>query len=333
MKSVCLLADPTTPAWDFSKKVQEYIVKKDKKHVIPLYPINKKIFRNKEIMPYVPENIRKQDVYYVQSSNKNPSDWLMEIILMKDLLSSASVKSFSLVLPNMFYSRQDRKTQSRVPISARAIARSIQSPKLARIITMDLHAPQIQGFYNEELPIDNLYSFPTVVDYVRKNYSNDLENLVLVSPDAGGVDRTMSFFKRMINADAFEKINHHYDFAFTHKLRITAGEIEKMWFIGDVNEKNAIIIDDIFDSGNTAIECKNKLKENGARKVFIYATHGLFTEGTKKLLDNFDAVMTSNTHYVSNPEDGDVKILDMTPLFGEAIYRAQKGQSISELFD
>lgn len=339
MKSVCLLAEPDTPAWDFSKKIQEYIKgkdnlnKKDRRSEIPLYKIEMTTFRNKEIMPYVPENIRKKDVYFVQSSNKHPNDWWVEMMLMKDLCLSASAKSLSFVLPNMSYSRQDRKTKSRVPISARSLARSLYSPKVSRLITMDLHAPQIQGFYPEEIPIDNLYSFPTVVDYIRKNHSEDLENMVLISPDAGGVDRTMSFFKRMINADASEKINNHYDFAFTHKLRIKAGEIDKMWFIGNVKDKNALIVDDIFDSGGTAIECKKLLKKNGAKKVMAYATHGLFTKGTKELLKNFDYIMTSNTVYIPKEEDGKIEIIDMAPLFAEAIFRAQKGISISELFE
>jgi ribose-phosphate pyrophosphokinase len=332
MEDVILLADPNTTAWDFAEKINNYI-KTEKDEEVPIVKLGIEVFRNKEIMPFVDDNIRKKDVYLVQSSNKLPNDWWAELLLIKDLCLSASVKSLSFVLPNMYYPRQDRKTKSRVPISARAVARSLYSHKTERIITMDLHSPQIQGFYDESIPIDNLYSFPTVVEYVRKNHYSSLENLAIVSPDAGGVDRAMSFLKRLRNANKKDEAKHNYSFAFTHKLRSKPGEIDEMFFIGDVKDKDAIIIDDMYDSCGTVIESGKMLKENGARKVFAYATHGLFTKGTKDILENFDAVMTSNTQYIPSEADGKIEIIDMAPLFAEAIYRAQKGLSISKLFD
>ena len=332
MKEAILIADPKTPAWDFAKKIYDYI-EKNREDGFSLFPIEMTTFNNKEILPYIAENIRQKDVYLIQSSNKHPNDWWVELLLLKDLCLSASVRSLSFVLPNMLYSRQDRKTKSRVPISARALAKSLSSPKIARIITMDLHSPQIQGFYDESIPIDNLQSFPQAVKYIRENHSDCLENLVIASPDSGGVDRAMAFLKRMINADALEKVNHHYDFAFTHKLRIVPGEVEKMWFVGDVKGKNVLLIDDMYDTCGTTNKSGDKFLENGANKILTYATFGLYTKGTKDVLEKFDSVMTSNAHYSPKEGDGNIEIIDVAPLFGEAIYRAQKGISISELFD
>ena len=182
MKDVVLLADPNAPSWNFAKKIHDYI--KDNKEVeIPVVPLNVQIFRNKEIMPFIDENIRKKDVYFIHSSNEHPNDWWVELLLVKDLCLSASVKSLSFVLPNMFYSRQDRKTRSRVPVSTRALGESI-SPGLKRVITIDLHSPQIQNAYPQNVPVDNLYSFPEVVKYIIKNHFDVLKDLVVISPDA-----------------------------------------------------------------------------------------------------------------------------------------------------
>jgi ribose-phosphate pyrophosphokinase len=333
MRDVVLLADPNTSAWNFAESIQKYISNKYKSDKFPLYKIEFKDFNNKEFLPYVPKNIRKRDVYYIQSSDKDPSKWWVELMLAKDLCLSASVHSLSFVLPNMNWSRQDRKHKSRVPISARALAKSLFSRKTERIITMDLHSPQIQGFYDESVPIDNLYSSQEVIRYIREKHYSDLENLVIVSPDAGGVQRGMAFLKRMVEANKQDKGRHKYDFAFTHKFRLEPGKIEKLWFVGDVKDKNVLIVDDICDTGGTLVECKQLLKENGAQKALAYTTHGLFTKGTKCVLESFDSVMTGNTHYIPKEGDGDVEIIDMTPPFAEAIYRAQKGLSISEMFD
>ncbi len=332
MKDVMLLADPYSPAWDFSKKIQDWIIKNEEEKV-PLARLQIEKFNNREILPHVPENIRKKDVYLVQSSNKHPNDWWVELILIRDMALSASVNSISFVLPNMLYTRQDRKHKSRVPISSRAFANSV-SDGLKRIITMDLHSPQIQNAYPSNVPIDNLYSFPEVVKYIKENNLSDLENLAIVSPDAGGVDRAASFLGRLINStiDNFPS-PENYSFAFTHKLRDKPGEVAKMWKIGNVKDKNVLVIDDIYDTGTTNIECAKLLKKDGAQKLMSYATHGLFTKGTEKILKNYDCVLTSNTHYFPRKNNKGVEVVDMSGLFGEAIYRAQKGLSVSKMFD
>ncbi len=319
MKDVVLLSDKNSKAWDFSRKIQKYI-RDEKKVSIPLEEISIKVFRNGEIDMHVPKNIRKKEVYFIQDSTKNPQQWWVELLLAKDLLLSASAKNVSFVLPNMLYSRKDRKDRPHVPISARALAESL-SPDLKGIITMDLHAAQIQGFYSANVPVDNLYSFPEAVHYLRKNNSIDnLEKLVIVSPDAGGTERAESFAKRL---------NPEYPIAIIHKRRVN-GKIEKMRLSGDVVNKNILIVDDMIDSGGTLIEGADLLKAKGAKKLFCYGTHGLFTKGVKELEKYFEKILTSNTHY---QKSNGVEVIDVSPVFGEAIYRNQKGLPISKLFE
>lgn len=328
MIDVVLMADPKTPAWDFARKIQRYI-ENTKEEIMPLYEISISLFNNKEMDIYVPENIRKKHVYFIHDSSKNPQEWWVQLMLVKDLLLSASAESVTFVLPNMLYSRKDRKDKSRVPISARALANSI-SQGLKRIITMDLHASQIQGFYPANLPLDNLYSFPEVVKYLDKTYLKTINELVVVAPDAGGVERAKSFLQRLekINLNAVNKKS--FSFALLSKIRSRPGEVGVMHFVGDVKDKDVLIVDDIIDTGGTLCKAADVLREKGAKRVFCYATHGIFTQGTKLLKEKFDAVMTSNTHF---RENNDIEVIDMTIPFAEAIYRAQKGLSISRMFD
>jgi len=322
MDKVILLADRNSKAWDFAEKIRKYI--QDKKEVsIPLEEVSIKHFPNKEIDMCVPENIRKKDIYFIHDSTKDSQKWWVELLLLKDLLLSASAESVSFVLPDMLYSRQDRKDKPHVPISARTLARSI-SHDLKRIITMDLHAPQIQGFYPEDLPLDNLYSFPEVVRYLKENKTiKNLEELVIVSPDTGGVDRAKAFAQRL---------KSKYSVSFIYKQRENMGKrkIEEMIFVGDVANKDCFIIDDMIDSGGTLCKAAKLLKEHGARKLFCYGTHGLFTKGTEEIREYFEKVLTSNTHY---QEREGIEVIDVSPIFAEAIYRAQKGLSISKLFE
>ncbi len=319
MDKVVLLADPNSRAWDFAIKIKGHI-EKERDVQIPLEQVSMQHFRNGEINAEVPENVRKRDVYFIQDSTKNPQEWWVELLLLKDLLLSSSASSVTYVLPDMLYSRKDRKDRPHVPISARALAKSI-SPNLARIITMDLHIPQIQGFYPENMPLDNLYSAPHVVHYLRNNPIRDLESTVVLSPDAGGTRRAESFAKRL---------GSPHPIAFIDKRRIKEGEVEEMRLVGDVKGKNVVIIDDIIDSGTTLLAAAKKLREHEARELYCYGTHGIFTKGTNELTSMFDRVITSNTHY---QEGNSVEVVDVSPVFAEAIFRAQEGLSISKLFE
>lgn len=328
MDKVILLADKNSKSWDFAEKIKNYL-EKEKKFEVPLREVSIEYFRNKEINIEVKTSVRQKDVYFIHDSSKNPQDWWVQLLLLKDLLLSSSANSVSFVLPNLLYGRQDRKDKPHVPISARALANSI-SLDLKRIITMDLHSAQIQGFYSQKIPVDNLYSFPEAVSYLRKNHFNDLKNLVVVSPDVGGANRAKAFIKKLEKAQINDFEKQKYSFALINKTRLVAGEIENMEAIGEVNGKNILIVDDIIDSGGTLCKAAEVLKKNGAKKLFCYGTHGIFTKGTKEVCEKFDIVITSNTHYL---EDKKVEVVDVSPLFAEAIYRVQTGNSISELFE
>lgn len=323
MERVVLLADPNSNAWGFSEKVRDYLrQEKGCKH-LPLEVVDIKKFRNGEFLLHVPKNIRGKEVYFIHDSTKDPSQWWVELLLMKDLLFNSSAEKITFVLSDLLWGRQDRKDKPHVPISSRALALSLSYPdSIHRIITMDLHADQIQGFYPPRVPVDALGSFLTLVRYMKdKPDGINLEDIVVVAPDAGGTKRAESFAKR---------IGSKYDIAVIDKRRVREGYIDKMRLIGDVKEKDAFIIDDIIDSGITTCKAGRLVKEGGAKKLYCYGTHGLFTEGTKELHNCFERVMTSNTHY---QEGNSVEIIDVSPVFAEAIYRAQKGESISELFE
>ncbi len=319
MDGVELLADRNSRAWDFALRIQKYI-RETKDADVPLKEVSIKHFNNGEIDMHVPENVRRKEIYFIHDSSKNPQEWWIELLLLKDLLLNASAESVSFVLPDLLYSRKDRKEKPHVPISARALSNSI-STNLKRIITMDLHADQIQSLYPANCPMDTLHSFPEVIKYIEKNPLCDLNNLVIVSPDAGGVNRAKSFA---------QKIGIKNPIAFIYKRRDKPGEIAEMRLIGEVKDMNVLIIDDIIDSGGTLCEAANLLRQNGAREVYCYGTHGIFSKGTSLLSANFQRIMTSNTHY---QENNSIEVIDMSSVFAEAIYRAQKGLSISKLFE
>ena len=328
MDKMILLADRNSNAWDFSKKIQKYIEEKYKIK-IPLMEVEISHFRNREIYMHIPMSIRKKEIYFIQDSTKDPQTWWVELLLLKDLLLGASAESVTLVLPDMYYSRQDRKDKPHVPISARALANSISSD-LKKIITMDLHAAQLQGFYPQNIPVDNLYSFPEVVRHLREKHLGELEKMVVVSPDAGSAPRAKAFLKKLEKAQKEDNKKQEYSIALIDKTRSKQGEIEEMKLIGDVKNKNVFIPDDIIDSGNTLCGAAELLKKKGAKKLFCYGTHGIFTKGTQEICEKFNIVMTSNTHHL---EDDKVEVIDVSSIFAEAIYRAQMGLSISELFE
>jgi ribose-phosphate pyrophosphokinase len=320
-----LLADKNSKSYGFAQKISEYF-STERELDIPLREIEMTNFGNGERGLHIPSNLRGKDVYFIHDSDKNPQQWWVELLLIKDLLLNSSAGSVTFVLPDMMYSRQDRKDRPHVPISARALADSI-SPGTRRIITMDLHAPQIQGIYPQEVPVDNLYSFPAVVQHIKTNHPYILENLVIVSPDAGGTHRARAFLSRLENKS---KEGEKYSFALMDKTRAGAGSVKEMKLIGDVSNKNALVIDDMISSGGTLIEAGKVLREAGAKKLMCYGAHGLFTDGTHKIKIAYDVVMTSNSH---SQEDKDIEVIDVAPLIAEAIYRAQNGLSISKLFE
>lgn len=325
MDNAIILANKESYAWNFSSKIQEYILK-EKSSKIPLVEVLITQFRNGETGMEIQTNIRGKDVYYVAHAPKTPNNWWVELLLVKDLVLNSSARSLTFVLTDMYYSRQDRKDKSRVPISARALSKSI-SEGLKRIITMDLHSEQLQGFYPATTPVDNLHSFPEVVRYLVKNEPKYLENLLIMSPDAGGVNRAKRFLKKLEELTG----KNCYDIGFMIKQRSKPGEITSMKYVGaNFEGRNVLIIDDIIDSGGTLIKCVQEIRKIGAKKVYCYATHGLFSKGVDEISLNFDKILISNTH---NQEKRSVEVIDMSPLFAEAIFRAQTNESVSELFN
>lgn len=329
MGDFILLADKNSKSWEFAQKIQNYI-QTQKEYTVPLEEVEVTRFRNGELGIHVPNNIRKKSVYFIHDSTKDPQQWWVELILIKDLLLSSSAKNVSFVIPNLLYSRQDRKDRPRVPISARALADSI-SPGSERIITMDLHAGQIQGFYPAHVPADNLDSFPELVRYLRTNHQDFLQNLVVVSPDVGAAGRSKKVLQHLEKAQKNDLVKNEFDFAIMNKTRSKAGEVGSVELVGNVEGKNVLIPDDIIDSGNTLCEEAKFLKTKGAKKLICYGTHGIFTKGTEEICRSFDVVLTSNTHYQKSREN--IGVIDVSSIFAEAIYRAHLGLSISKLFE
>lgn len=280
-------------------------------------------FADGEIRVQILESIRGDNVFIIQSTNP-PSDNLMELLLIIDAVKRASAKEIIAVIPYFGYARQDRKDTPRVPISAKLVSDLIQTAGATRILTVDLHAEQIQGFFN--IPVDNLYAIPVFREYIIKKFGQlSSDEFVIVSPDAGGTRRARLFAKKF----------GELPIALIDKRRPSPNQAEIMNVIGDVKNKVAIIVDDIIDTGKTITYASRALLEKGAKKVIVCATHGLFSSNSKEILENSDIeeIIITNTIEGNNsriPKNS--KIISIAPLLGEAIKRIYNSQSVSSLF-
>jgi ribose-phosphate pyrophosphokinase len=288
----------------------------------PLGKVVARRFADQEIFVEVQENVRGEDVFILQSTSAPANDNLMELLIMIDAFRRSSAKRITAVIPYFGYARQDRKTSARTPISAKLVANLITEAGADRVLTLDLHAGQIQGFF--DIPTDNLYSVPTLGrDVVR---TKDVSNVVVVSPDVGGVVRARSLAKRL---DA--------GLAIVDKRREKAGESEVMNVIGDVLAKDCILIDDIVDSGGTLCNAADALMARGAISVTAYITHGVLSGGAAERIVNSqlkELVITDSiqpTPAVMNARN--IRVLSVGELIGEAISRTANEESISNLFD
>ncbi|MCU0847661.1 MAG: ribose-phosphate pyrophosphokinase [Spirochaetes bacterium] len=276
-------------------------------------------FKDGEISVKIKENVRGQDVFIIQSTCNPTNDHIMELLLMIDAALRASASRITAVIPYFGYARQDRKVEPRVPISAKVVANIIQTTGADRILTMDLHADQIQGFF--DIPVDNLNASPIAINYIK---NLRLNSVVVVSPDSGGADRAR-FFAQNINAGL----------AIIDKRRPKANIAEVMHVIGDVNEKNCILVDDMVDTGGTIANCVSALKKEGARDVYCFFTHAVLSgEAPTKLQGaGFKEIVFTNTIPLNDQKRLDnVDVLSIAPLFGEAIRRIHNGESVSSLF-
>jgi len=288
----------------------------------PLTDAEVKNFADNEIFVRINENVRGEDVFVIQSTSRPANDNLMELLICIDALRRASAARITAVIPYFGYARQDRKTDGRTPISAKLVANLISSSGADRVLTMDLHAGQIQGFF--DMPTDNMVASPVMVDDVRRRMAKD--NLMVVSPDVGGVVRARAFAKK-IGADL----------AIVDKRRPEAGKSEVMNIIGDVSGRECILVDDICDSGGTLCNAAAALKEEGATAVSAYITHGVLSNNAVGRVDKseMDELVICNT---IQPSDDDLKskklrVLSVAPLLGEAIRRIANNESVSKLFD
>ncbi len=277
-------------------------------------------FSDKEIFVEIGENVRGEDVFLIQSTSFPANDNLMELLVAIDALKRGSAARITAVLPYFGYARQDRKTGPRTPISAKLVANLITTAGANRVLTMDLHAGQIQGFF--DIPLDNLYASPLFINDIKEKKRND--NLVFVSPDVGGVMRARSFAKKL-NADL----------AIIDKRRDAPGISNAMNVIGSVEGKKCIIVDDLVDSGGTICNAAQALLDNGATNVFGYCSHGVYSGKAIENINNsvLEEMVCTNSIKPSFEIPNSMRYLSVAPLFGEAIMRINSESSISSLFD
>jgi ribose-phosphate pyrophosphokinase len=278
-------------------------------------------FSDGEIFAEIQENVRGVDVYVVQPTCAPTNDNLMELLIMVDALKRASAGSITAVMPYYGYGRQDRKAAPRTPITAKLVADLVTVAGVQRVVAVDLHAAQIQGFFS--VPFDNLHALPVFLDYLRQRYPS--ERPVFVSPDAGGVERTRAYAKRV---DA--------DLAIVDKRRERANVSEVMNVIGDIEGRDCVIIDDMIDTAGTLTNAAKALKENGARSVSAAATHAVLSGPAVERIaaSVLDEVVVTDTIPLSEAAlaTGRMKVLSVSKLLGEAIKRIHNGDSVSSLF-
>ena len=284
-----------------------------------LVPAELNRFSDGEICVEVKENIRGKDVFLVNSTCNPVNESLMELLIMIDTAKRSSARRITAVIPYFGYARQDRKSASRTPITAKLVADLLTQAGADRILTMDLHAGQIQGFFN--IPVDDLTSRVTFAKDIKRNIRTE-EPTVFVSPDAGGAVRARKF------ADMF-----HGDIAIVDKRRPKAGVSEVMALIGDVEGKHAILVDDIVDSGGTLCKAADAILEAGALSVRAYITHGVLSNGANKKIDAsqlVELVISDSIPYEG--KSSKIRQVSLAPLFGEAMRRITNEESVSSLF-
>lgn len=279
-------------------------------------------FSDGEIQVEIGENVRGFDVFVIQSTCPPVNDHLTELLIMSDALKRASAASITAVLPYYGYARQDRKIAARTPITAKLIADLLVTAGVTRVVSMDMHAGQIQGFFS--IPTDHLYASPVFLEDIRRKFSN-LEELVIVSPDAGGVERARAYSKRL-----------NCPLAIIDKRRPRPNASEVMNLIGDVQGKDAIVIDDIVDTAGTLTQGAAALKAQGARRVFSYIVHPILSGPAISRLNEsaLEELVVSDTVPLSKAAQGCAKIraVNTDRLFGEAIARIYRAESLSSLF-
>lgn len=283
-----------------------------------LSPMEITNFVDGEIFLKILENVRGADTFIIQPTCPPVNDNLMELLLIIDALKRASAKRITAVIPYYGYARQDRKTEPRVPISAKVVANLITVAGANRVLVIDLHVGQIQGFF--DIPVDHLFAAPLMIEYIK---NKKLSDLAIMSPDPGGVERARAFAKRL---DA--------NLAIIDKRRPGRNVAELMHIVGDISGKNVVIVDDMIDTGGTIIQAAEAIKKDGAKDVYVCSTHGVFSKDARERLEKsvLKEIIVTNTIPQKEGKYNKMKVLSIAPLLGEAIKRIHNETSVSSLF-
>ncbi len=311
MEGMAIFTGNSNP--ELAEKICDYLS-------VPLGGAKVNKFSDGEIQIEINENVRLKDIFIMQSTCAPVNDNLVELLLMIDAFKRSSAKKITAIIPYFGYSRQDKKVAPRVPISAKLVSDMITLAGANRVITMDLHAGQIQGFFN--IPVDNLFAAPVLIDHIRKYFR---DGLVIVSPDAGGVERARAFAKRL---DA--------DLAIIDKRRDAPNQAKAMAVIGEVTDKVAVILDDMTDTAGTLTEAAEATINAGAREVHACCAHPVLSGPAIDRISNSalkSLVVTDTIPLAQNALDCDkIKVLTISQLVGEAIIRSFRGDSVTSLF-
>jgi len=286
---------------------------------IDLGDIEVRSFSDKEVYVEINENVRGKDIFLIQSTCPPANESLMELLIMIDAFQRASARRITAVIPYYGYARQDRKDQPRVPITAKLVANLITVAGADRALTIDLHAGQIQGFF--DIKVDHLFAAPIFVDYFKEKHFDDL---VVLSPDVGGVRRARAYARRL-NAPL----------AIVDKRRPMANEAQVLHIVGEVKGKHVLIVDDMIDTGGTMIAAMEVLKEKGAREIYASCTHPVLSGGTRDRIERSslkELVVTDTIPLVENQKVSKIRVLSVASLLGEAIRRIHENRSVSSLF-
>ena len=281
-------------------------------------------FNDQEIFVEVFENVRGEDMFIIQSTSNPANDNLMELLIMADALRRSSASRITAVIPYFGYARQDRRSKARTPISAKLVANLLVEAGVERILTLDLHATQIQGFF--DIPVDNLYAAPVFALDIIHQFSDELNDVMVVSPDVGGVARARELAKRI-----------NVPLSIVDKRRERAGEVAEMTIIGDVTGKKCIIVDDICDTAGTLCKAAEVLIENGAAEVHSYITHGVLSGPAVERISNsvMKSLVITDSIQATGPvaKAANIRIVPTAPIFAQAILNIWNGTSVSSLFE
>lgn len=289
---------------------------------VPLGKAEVRRFSDGELFAEISESVRGSHIFVIQSTCPPTNEHIMELLILTDALKRASARAITAVIPYYGYARQDRKVQPRAPISAKLVADLITTAGISRVVTVDLHAGQIQGFFN--IPVDHIYATPVFINYIKRKF--DKEDIVIVSPDAGGMERARSYAKILDSG-----------LAMTDKRRPNPNEAKIMNVIGDVEGKAVILVDDLVDTAGTAIQAGKALMREGAKSVTLCSTHGVLSGDAIEKIEQSDLDEVIITDTIAPSEQAvackKIKVITISDLLGEAIKRISTGESISSLFN